>query len=179
MRNIVIGNTGGVEPVSLVALVVSLLTLAFTVYWNFRSERQSYSDSYWFRTVVGPKCVEPIIAFRDCWSAKFAAVEGCISIDEYRAIVGEFQVDKAKLEDSLWISRIFGPKIFKECSSLLEQLEDSLADKLARLIVADAGKGRVAADLANQLMNCSVGMLSSIAKTHSGGLKVQNSVDQA
>lgn len=175
MKNLVINEASSADGIlSLLAVVVSVGALVFTVYWNFRAEKQGYTDSYWFRVVVGPKCVEPIVAFRDKWNVRVAELQSEMSLERYRSIVGELQVDRAALEDSLWISKIFGPTIFSECTAVLDSLEDSFANKLVKLIVMQGTVGRVSTDLSNDILTSSVKMLASIAKIHASGLKVKS-----
>lgn len=157
----------GADWTSWASLVVAAFALGFTIYWSRRTERRMYLDEYWFRQVVAPKCVNPVIEFHDVWLLRIGSLTGTkIDLDEFQNLMGDLQAHKSSLENSVWITRIFSKTFFLECSKNLERVEDSFADELGNVLLKKSSLEAAQSALKASVGDAAVSILANAAKIH-------------
>lgn len=172
MDRIVIAQGGtGPDMTSWVSLAVALAALLWTAYWNRRSEKRGYLDEYWFRQIVAPKCINPILGFHDGWLAKVESINGAqLSQLFVQNLLSDFQKEKSVVLNLTWVARIFSSGFYAKCCEFLDSVEDTFADELGRVLVSRQALSQAQASMKASLADASVGILQEAAKIHGGTL---------
>ena len=171
MRTVVV-TEGGTELIAWGSFALALCAFAFSVYWSRRTERRLSLDEYWFRQIVAPKCVSPIIEFHDYWLAELSKIESAtLNIKLYRQTIGTLQTQKSALENSVWIVRMFSPDFQQSCYKELEGLEDAFASKLGAVVLNGADMDEACSALRQHVSESAVTLLSRAAHIHGNALK--------
>ena len=169
--SIVTGNSDW-DPLPWVSLLVGIGAVVFTIYWNFRAERRAYMDEYWFRQIVAPKCVDPILAFHESWSLKVRNLDASLDIESVKKLLFDFQLDKALVLDGTWVSRIFSRTFYSDCCNALDEVEDVFAVELGRLVLDGNRLSAVHVRLRDSLGSASARVLFLAAQIHDGKLRL-------
>lgn len=167
MENVVI--TEGSGATSWVSLFIAALALGITIYWNKRSERRSYLDAYWFRQVVAPKCIDPVLGFHDSWLRQLerlndTPVDAAFATD----MLSRFQREKSALLDATWVAQIFSLNFYRDACLLLDEAEDAFAANLGEVVLGRRQLSQAQAAMKKALADAAVGVLAEAAHIHDG-----------
>ncbi len=112
-----------------IAIAIALSSLIWTFHSNRRTERRSYRDNYWFREVLAPSCLNPVLALRETWRVKIHSLFG-VSIDGalLRTFVSDLQSETAALIASMWVARIFDGTFYQSAATALGKIEDAVTN---------------------------------------------------
>lgn len=173
MRSIVVTD-GGSNAIAWASFALALCAFAFSVYWSKRTEKRLSLDEYWFRQIVAPKCVTPIIEFHDYWLAELARIENDpFDLERSKEVIDALQRHKNKIENSVWVVRIFSPKFQKTCYEEFEVLEDSFAQQFGDVAFHGKDLSEACSSLRQSLGNIAVKLLARTADLHGSALKPQ------
>jgi hypothetical protein len=165
----------GADWVAWVAVLISIGALALTWYWNRRNESRSTRDSYWFREVLAPSCLDPVRKFRDQWTQTVLGIVGQqLTVEKAQQLISAAQLDLAKLRRDMWLAELFKGTFFHDTGEILDQIEDSIAAKLS---LGVTGSGPFNDDAARTLIDditirCMT-ILRNAASLHDGKLQIQ------
>jgi hypothetical protein len=169
-------ETGNQGWISLVSLAVALAAVIWTAYWNRRSERRGYLDEYWFRQIVAPKCINPILGFHDAWLARVDSLNrNKVNQASVQSLLSDFQKEKSVVLNSTWVARIFSTGFYARCCELLDAAEDTFAIELGAVLVSRQVLSQAQASMKVSLADASVGILQEAAKIHGGALRPRDS----
>lgn len=165
-------GSSALDVIAIGTLVVAILALLWTAYWNRRSERRSYLDEFWFRQVVAPKCIDPVLSLNDVWAAR---VDNVTAANVTHAFVmrflSDFQNDKAKVIGATWVSRIFKSGFYARCCDSLDQVEDVFAREFDNIVTGRQSLDQAKASMKFALGGAAIDILSDAAKMHGGTLQ--------
>lgn len=171
-RIIIAEGASGVEATVWVSLLLAFGTLVWTAYWNRRTERRAYLDEYWFRQVVAPKCISPILALHDDWLSKIDNMpKASWGQSLVQGMIADFQKDMSQLLNSVWIARIFSSDFYSDCCNYLYAVEDSFANEFGHVLVGTQQVSLAKEAMKQSLGDASVRMLSRAASIHGGKLE--------
>lgn len=175
MKNIVLAAPAdGMDVTALVSLFIAVIALISTFYWNRRVERRSYLDEFWFRQVVAPNCIDPVIKFHGCWVDRIDGIRsGKVDANFIRRFVSDFQLAKSTVLDSSWVAKIFSKVFYEKSCRYLDKTEDVFAEQLAAVLINRQSLSQAQAEMKAILGDASVGILSEAAAIHGGRLKPQ------
>ena len=168
MRGIVVSGGGSSDFLAYASLAVALAAFVFTAYWSRRTERRLHLDEYWFRQLVAPKCIVPIMEFHDAWLAKMERIDFPLPPDALRELVSEYQRARVGVLDGAWISKIFTGDFYANCSEALDAIEDSLVDNLHKVATGAKDATAARAELRILLGEMIVRVLARAAEIHGG-----------
>lgn len=171
--SIVSNGASGSDMLAWGGLAIAALALLLTAYWNRRSEKRLFLDEFWFRQVVAPKCIAPVIEFHDGWLAKVDSLDASdTDAKSLQALMSELQRTRLTIEHSAWITRIFSGTYYVEACRTLDLVEDSFAQEL---LVGVLGKGNnlsvAKSAIKASLSDSAVHILAIAATIHGGNLK--------
>lgn len=132
MSSIMLVSEQDADLVAWLALVVAFITLAWTIYWERVSARRRQIDEYWYRQIVGPNCVEPIIAFLNKWIDELLVHGANPPAATLDAMYTTFCTEKESLLSKLWLSKLFSNSFYDEAEETFDQVEDVFAEELTR-----------------------------------------------
>lgn len=122
----------GANMVALIAVLISLLTLGWTVWSEFTGYRLRQADEYWYRSVFSPNCIDPIIKLLNEHLADLESVShGKHSVEERRKYGESFAKKKEEILLRLWISHMFSDAYYSTASRCLDGLEDDMAERFS------------------------------------------------
>lgn len=128
-------QAGNVTSMAIIAVVISIAAFIFSIYWNVRSEKRGYLDTYWFREVTAPACVRPALELRTKWSAKIKSLANTtISLEDYRVLVKELDQEINLAVTSAWVSRLFKGDLYKRLRVQHEAALDAFTTRLGDYI---------------------------------------------
>jgi hypothetical protein len=117
--------------VALAALIVSVATTIFTIWWSFWSARRSYIEGYWFREVTAPSCIEPALAIRGKWCKRIELLGNTLLTPVgTRSLIAELQTDVDEAIRAVWICKLFEGDLYEALVNRLEEIGDVVAYKL-------------------------------------------------
>ena len=129
----------GADPVAWLALLVSILAIAWTVWNELTSYRRRQADEYWYRGIFSPNCVEPLVSFLNHHIAALQEIDvSRATAEDTRRVCEEFSKKKEELLARLWVSRLFSADYYDIACEQLDGIEDAMATKFARWVVKPA-----------------------------------------
>ena len=165
---------GGSNVWAIVAIIISVLTGGFSIFWSYHSEKRGYLDNFWFREITAPNCINPALALRSKWSARLEdAANKSISKLEYQQIIGDLEADVAQAIEDAWVSRIFQGDLFNKIREKYEKVLDVVAEGLQKHV--DSPNPIAASkvvSLSSEVSVLMVGVLSEAARANSSKLKI-------
>lgn len=158
---------------AILAVLISLASALFSVIWNFRSERRSYLDNYWFRQVTAPACVKPVLKMKKKWSKKIEGLAGkCVNLKDYRELVKEFDQDVNLAINKAWVCNLFKSNLFELISKKHERALDIFTLTLGENIDGkEIGRDK-AILLVQNLSIYWLGILKDAARTNASSLRI-------
>lgn len=117
-------NGGGVDPVACLALIVSIGTLGWTVWCEFTGAGRRRADEYWYRSVLAPNCIEPLIDLMNEYVAALATLNTDMTFEESQAFCDSFAQKKERLLARLWISKLFSSEYYDQACLELDHIDD-------------------------------------------------------
>ncbi len=121
----------GGDPTALVALLVAIATLGWTIYWERTSARRRLIDEYWYRQIVGPNCVTPIIDFLNSWIDRLPELGVAPSVTKVDEAYEAFCAEKNVLLSKLWLSKLFSDSFYEDAEQAFDDVEDVFAQELS------------------------------------------------
>ena len=171
-KSIVFQSGSSSDEAAWIALAVALLTLVLTSYWNWRAERRSFLDEFWFRQIIAPKCVDPIMDFHREWLIKIDAINtNSISVKFVKGILSDVQKDMTAVSDSAWIAGMFSSIYYGKCCESLDVVEDVFATELGKLVVSANNIEAAKSSMKKSIGDAAVKILSEAATMHGSKLK--------
>ncbi len=169
MRGIVISGAGSSgDLLAYASLLVSMLTLMFTAYWSRRSERRSHLDEYWFKQLVSPKCVEPVVQFHDRWMSNLALEIRADDRGWVENFLSKFHDERGALQEGAWVSRIFAGDYYDYCCSQMDSVEDAFVESIYRMSTGVQQIAATRSDMRSALGDATVQILAHAARIHGG-----------
>lgn len=127
---IVSGERSGVDIVACVALLISIGTLVWTIWNEYSSVQRRRADEYWYRQVLGPNCIEPLVKLLNDHIDDLQRVDTeKLTIEESRNFEAKFCFRKEELIAKLWLSHLFSASYYQLASDELDGIEDGMAGK--------------------------------------------------
>jgi len=135
---VVVGEDG-VDPVAWLALVVSVLTVAWTVWSEFTSYRRRQADEHWYRGIFSPNCIEPLVEFLNLHLSSLQSIDvGKATADETRRFCEDFASRKESLLSKLWVSQLFSGDYYSLACEQLDEIEDEMVTKFGGWVMKPA-----------------------------------------
>lgn len=123
------------SALSLLALVVSFFTAIYTYKKDASARRRSVSDDFWIRTILGPTTIQPMItAVVKCAASLPLSNAGPIDpnfADKVRSFLLQFQETHRSVVLGLALFSVLDPKLYKDTTSDLDEIEDCVIDYCA------------------------------------------------
>lgn len=127
MDTYVIGGERGTDVVAVVAVVISLLTLAWTMWSEINSYRRRQADEHWYREIFSPHCVEPVIELLNALLKSMREeLNPSSSIDEYRECSDRYCRQKEAVLQRIWVAALFSDSFYEAAKTELDGVEDDL-----------------------------------------------------
>lgn len=166
---------GGTDFAAWIAVGISVCALLLTWYWNRRNERRSSRDSYWFREVLAPSCLDPVRNFRKQWSQRILGIVGQqLTVVQAQLLIADAQRDLAALRREMWLARLFKGNFFQDTAVVIDQIEDAVANRFSRAATATGPFTDDAARvLIDEITAGCLTVLQGAASLHDGKLKIQ------
>lgn len=174
MGNSIVIEAGGSDLWAIVAIVISVLTGGFSIFWSYHSEKRGYLDNFWFREITAPNCINPALALRSKWSAKLESMaNSAISKADYQLIIGDLESDIASAIEGAWVSRIFQGDLFSKIRENYEKVLDVVAEGLQKHVDSpNPVTASSAVGLSSAISVLMIGVLAEAAMANSSSLKI-------
>lgn len=165
---ILIESGGDGAEIAIAALIVSVLSAIWTVWWSFREEGQDKIDGFWFRQVVFPQCLVPLSEFCVSWSERIAQFGGTLpSTQPAQQLFAEFSREKENLLRRLRVSKLLMEQFYNQAAAALDDFEDLLAEEINAALSPLPGRAVFdASGLRDSLSELHLRTLSSALRTH-------------
>lgn len=162
-------STGGGDGFSVAALAISAVGLALTVFLNYRTERKSVLDVYWFRELIGPKCVSVVLRARvDILDIlREAEVELRVPKD-VASLLKSFNNACGQVLAEAWMAKVVSVGLYDETENILGDLEDRLATELYKSLVEPGQRALAFSAARNAVDDQTLVLLKLLRKTQEG-----------
>lgn len=125
-------SSGFVDLAGWITALAVFIGLLWNIYWSRISAKNAHRHEFWFKRVIAPRCIEPIINLYNDYiinlHSRFFQED---SSREMRKFIHEFQNAKNKVIGEVWISNIFDQNYYNLCCRCLDDVEDALAMKFS------------------------------------------------
>lgn len=173
--NIIASHGGGDSNIwPIVAIVISIVTGGFSVWWSFRAEKRGYLDNFWFREITAPSCIQPAIELRKEWVDRIERLGNkTLTKDDYQKIMGDLDIAINAAVNKAWVSKIFKGKLFDGIRKQYEAVLDTVARGLQRHVDSPNVMPAVSAvELSIEVSALFMGVLAEAAKANSSRLEL-------
>jgi hypothetical protein len=171
----VIANPGGESNIwPLVAILISILTGGFSIWWSFRTEKRGYLDNFWFREITAPHCIQPAIEMQRNWLPRIESLANtALSKAEYQKIMGDLEAAINLAISRAWVSKIFKSSLYDLICARYEALSDQVANGLQKYVDSSvAVPAAVAISLSSNASALLMAILAESAKANAAKLKL-------
>jgi hypothetical protein len=118
--------SGGDAVLASWSFVIALLSLLWTALWSWWTFKRGHIRDYWFKEVIAPRTVVPLLAFSEEWLVRIRALQGSTDGAHAAQELGVFGEAKDKLLAQIWISKFLFEKLYSETCDQFDVVEDSL-----------------------------------------------------
>ena len=113
---------------------VALINLVYTIFWNNHKRNEeifsSIKDKYWFREIILPICIKPLVDFANDQATLLHTMEkeaiAGKDKERYTAYLTKFKHDKASVINRFMILGPISSDLYGAVASRLDNLEDSV-----------------------------------------------------
>jgi hypothetical protein len=170
---LLIGAPAGADPTAWVALLLSVSVFAWTIWNEYASARRRQADEYWYRRILGPNCIEPLVEFLNDHINRLQLINvGSLTAEASRDFCADFAQRKEALLAKLWISRLFSADYYDFACRRLDDVEDIMSSTFGSWLVkpAVAAQGDLV-ELREQAITRVTEVLAMAAKIRMSGLR--------
>lgn len=152
--------------VSIAAFLVSLCVAGYTIYKDARARRTSMLDDYWFRKVVGPVTVEPLL--KEIQALLNEVPPDNSSVTFSQADIDTFHKSKVELlavfAVNVQVMNILDPSLGAKVAVEIDSIQDLVIEYCASQAIV--GQGRPIEVFRQQITDQLLAVLNSIKKSH-------------
>jgi hypothetical protein len=162
--------------VAIVGVLVDVIRLIYELVHERKEKDSSVHDQFWFRTIISPRCVNPLIEFVELHAKALGTLvsnlmttsDPQVQLTRLRQFVATYQVASNELLERLILLTVFDNEVYLQVRNCLEQLEDDLTQRLASLLIARAGEAphELLPELRSKCWSAAVEALKVIEKRH-------------
>ena len=147
MNTYFIGSDSGSDAVAIAAIVISLLTLSWSIWNELNSYRRRQADEHWYREIFSPHCVEPVIDLLNklLKTMRENLKEGS-SIAQYRECSDNFGAQKEEVLRRVWVAALFSDDFYDYAKTQLDGVEDDLVKAFGAWSMRDGLRSQNDAD---------------------------------
>jgi len=113
---------------SLCALGLGIYNRWYDISENKKNFARSINDDFWFRTIVIPVVLEPIVNFTNLFANKLIALDAAGNSSEYLDYLDEFQKELLIIQSRCILLDIYGQNLYSIIINDSEKFEDKVAE---------------------------------------------------
>src|SRR5690242_7512283 len=121
---------GWVTWLNTVGIIVAAIWTLFVYVIGRQDRKGNRHDEFWYRGILGPRCIQPLLNLVDVNLQRLRALEGQAPIpgqQPYRNALALFSQEKATVTNSLFLLTLFDDAAYQKLARELDTIEDVLA----------------------------------------------------
>jgi len=144
--------------ISLVLLLMRIGVIINNLFKEKKNTENSINDTFWYREVIIPYCLEPLKDFIISQSDTFSLLSSESEIDEYEKYLHAFKKEQGVVINKMTVTRAVNQDIYPFVQAQLEVLEDEIAQYCGKKAInyineKDLGKADVETKFHQTLCN--------------------------